>query len=408
MEYVIRLTDHVFGGDCLGRLPDGRVVFVPFGIEGELVRIRLVEEKRGFSRAILLEVIDPSPQRAEPRCCHFGQCGGCQYQHITYSKQLDIKTSILKEQLDRVGVLKDTLVLPCIASPEPYQYRNHVQFHQLADGQLGYYKAGQHELFSIVECYLPECALGEIWPLLKFEGQNDFERISLRRGIGEDIQIILEGQDPSPPELLVEELPVSVVYRYQDSSTVLVGSNFITQEINDKLFQISSGSFFQVNSYIAARITAHLLSSITINTGSLVIDGYCGVGLFSKFIAPFAGRVVGIESSSDACDDFSVNLDEFDNVELYQAPAEKVLPSINFKPDVIILDPPRTGIGRKAMEGFLRLSAATIAYISCDPATLARDARELSEGGYSLRDVTPFDMFPQTSHIESVSIWDKI
>lgn len=407
MEHVVRLTNYIFGGDCLGRLPDGRAVFVPFTIPGELVRIQLVEEKRSYCRAAVLEIIEPSPQRINPLCSHFGECGGCQYQHIPYTEQLALKTSILKDQLERVGELKEVCVLPCVAAPEPFHYRNYVQFHQTPTGQLGYFKANPHEVFPVRECFLLEKALGELWPLLSFDESQDFERVSLRKGAGDDIQIILEGAEPTAPELLVEDLPVSVVYRFDEQATVLAGSEFTTHEINGNVFLVSSGSFFQVNSMVAARMVEKLLASLRLNAISNVLDVYCGVGLFSKFIAPVVDRVVGVESSPDACGDFAVNLDEFENVELYQAQAEQVLPLLKYKPEAVILDPPRSGIGRRAMDGLLQLSPATVAYVSCDPATLARDARKLIDGGYSLMEVTPFDMFPQTSHVESVSLWIK-
>ena len=160
---------------------------------------------------------------------------------------------------------------------------------------------------------------------------------------------------------------------------------------------------------MAEKVVEHLLAIVSqeglLSRETTLLDVYCGVGLFSTFFAPLVGRVIGIESSPSACEDYAYNLDTFDNVELYEAPAEIVLPTMKEPPDVVILDPPRSGIGRKAMDGLLALSPPLILYVSCDPSTLARDAKKLTAGGYQLEQITPFDMFPQTYHIESVSIW---
>lgn len=151
----------------------------------------------------------------------------------------------------------------------------------------------------------------------------------------------------------------------------------------------------------------YLMKNLPITPESTVLDVYCGVGLFSAFLAEKAGQVIGIEDSESACEDFAVNLDEFDNVALYEASADETLPSINFKPDIIVVDPPRSGLGKEALDGLVAQQAGWIAYVSCDPSTLARDARRLEEAKYRLKSVTPFDLFPQTYHIESISLWQR-
>jgi 23S rRNA (uracil1939-C5)-methyltransferase len=172
-------------------------------------------------------------------------------------------------------------------------------------------------------------------------------------------------------------------------------------------FQVSAESFFRVNTPQAGVMVDHLLANLPLTPSTTLLDVYCGVGLFSAFLAPRVGRLIGIENSPSACQDFEVNLDEFDNVEIYEAAAEDVLPALDLRPDVILVDPPRTGLGQPALDGLLGLNAPVLAYGSCDPATLARDARRLIEGGYHLRQITPFDLFPQTYHIESISFWER-
>ena len=405
--YDVTLTTHAYGGEVLGRLPDGRAVFVPFALPGETVRIRLIEEKRGYARAELLEVINPAPGRTIPRCAHFITCGNCHYQHIDYPAQLEAKTAILRDQLERIGQLVDPPVQTIVPCPDPYYYRNNVQFHQTPEGKLGYYKFRSEEVFAIQECHLPEEPINSVWPQLDFDPGSGLERIGLRMGMGDDFLITLESQDPQIPEYIVEDLPVSIAHLGPAGTAVLVGSSYVIMEVLGRQFRVSAGSFFQVNTRMAEALVEHLIANLSLDSGETVLDVYAGVGLFSAFLAPKVERLIGIESSPSACDDFVFNLDEFDNVELYQGTAEEILSGLEARPQAIVVDPPRAGIDRYALDGILSLNPATIAYVSCDPATLARDARRLVEGGYQLRQITPFDLFPQTFHIESLSFWDK-
>ena len=158
---------------------------------------------------------------------------------------------------------------------------------------------------------------------------------------------------------------------------------------------------------MAEKMVNHLLTSLPVSMSTTLLDVYCGVGLFSAFFAPKCGHVIGIESSESACEDFVVNLDEFDNVELYEGFAEDVIPHLQVRPDIVLVDPPRAGLDKQVVDGILKLDPQMIAYISCDPSTLARDAARLINAGYKLKEVTPFDLFPQTYHIESISLFEK-
>ncbi len=175
----------------------------------------------------------------------------------------------------------------------------------------------------------------------------------------------------------------------------------------DRDFKVSAPSFFQVNTVMAEKMTQYLSTRLPVSLSTVLLDIYCGVGLFSAFLAPKCGRVIGIESSESACEDFAVNLDEFDNVELYEGDAGEVIPHLEAGPDIVLVDPPRAGLDKAVVDGILKMSPHLIAYVSCDPSTLARDAARLINGGYKLREVTPFDLFPQTYHIESISLFER-
>ena len=409
MEHEILLTAFTYGGDVMGRLEDGRAVFVPFGLPGERVRIRLTEEKRSFARGELVEILEVSPRRIVPRCKHFGVCGGCYYQNLPYEEQLKIKTEILRDQLTRIGRIENPPVQDMIASPNPWNYRNHVQFHLTKEGKLGYVGAGTSfakGIVPITECYLPEIAINALWPQLEFEPGTNIERVSLRAGKENDLMLILESDSPESPELEIEA-GISVAHLFDENTLVIAGNDYIVISVLGRDFRVSAGSFFQVNTAMAEKMVQHLLTSLPVSLSATLLDVYCGVGLFSAFLAPKCKKVIGVESSASACEDFAVNLDEFDNVELYEGLAEEIIPHLEAKPDIILVDPPRAGLEKRVVDGILKLNQRIIAYVSCDPSTLARDAKRLIEGGYQLKQVTPFDLFPQTYHIESISIFER-
>jgi 23S rRNA (uracil1939-C5)-methyltransferase len=403
---TVKLEKLTYGGDALGRLSDGRAVFVPFALPGETVSILGLDDKRSHIRAGLVNILESSPERIAPKCRHFGVCGGCHYQHLSYPSQLISKREILHDQLTRIGKIEDPPVKQAVPSSPEWNYRNHVQFHLTRAGKLGYVDAHSRSVIPITECHLPEPPLNALWPRLEFDPGLGLERVSLRLGADEETMLVLESESPEAPELELEA-DLSVVHLAGNDVVVMAGNDCLNIMGNDRLFQVSAPSFFQVNTEMAGKMVAHLQAHLPVLPSTTLLDVYCGVGLFSAFFAPHVGRLIGVESSPPACADFAVNLDEFDNVELYEAPAEDVLPALDVKPDVVIVDPPRSGLDKITLQALLVLGPAKIAYVSCDPSTLARDAARLIAGGFRLVQVTPFDLFPQTYHIESISFFEK-
>ena len=394
----------VYGGDCLGRLPDGRAVFVPFVLPGEVVRIEIVEDKKRYARAVPLEILEESPDRIAPRCIHFGECGGCQYQNLDYAKQLQAKEGILRDQFMRIGKFDDPPIHPIVPSPNPWHYRNNVQFHIGQGGELGYIHTDGEHLLPIYECHLPQTLINNLWPQIELGADPEILRLGIRQDTYENLMLVLEGEDKTPPEFSLD-IPVSAVYTPpQDRLTVLAGDDHLTYQILDRNFQVSARSFFQVNTTMAEKLVRYLLDHIQLNDHTRVIELYAGVGLFSAFVAGKVGHLTAIESSGAACHDFTVNLDEFDNVALYEAEAEEVLPTMNLPTDVLIADPPRSGLAPAVHDAIANLQPVQIAYISCDPATLARDLKKITRNGYRLVSATPFDLFPQTAHLETICL----
>ena len=415
--YEITLDKLTYGGDAMGRLPDGRAVFVPFGLPGETVRIQLTQEKQNFARGGILEILKSSLDRITPKCKHFIQCGGCHYQNLPYENQLLAKTDILRDQLQRIGKIENPPIQPMVASPSEWNYRNHIQFHLTDDGKIGFINPNGNAVLPIEECHLPEAAIDNFWRELQFESRMNLERVSLRAGADDDLILVLESDTEETHELEIEA-DISIVHVYEDHPVVIAGSDHLTLQILGKDFHVSAPSFFQVNTKMAEKMVQHLLTNLPIpqsansptSLSTTLLDLYCGVGLFSKFFAPKYAKVIGIESSESANEDFAINLDEFYNVELYEGTAEEILPALVGQIGNLsnmIVDPPRAGLDKHVLDAILQINPQVIAYVSCDPSTLARDAARLIKGGYILKQVTPFDLFPQTYHIESISIFER-
>ena len=393
------------GGEGIGRLPDGRAVFVPFTIPGEMVRVRVLDEKKGYVRGELVEVINPAGNRIQPRCKHFCICGGCHFQHLRYRDQLEIKTNIIEDVLLRVGGLSGINILPIVPSLVEWDYRNNVQYHLHTSGKLGYQRHLSNEVIPIDECFLPSQNLGDLRTRLDLDIQTGIKRVSIREGMDEEILIVLEGENSELPEMEID-LPASVIHLSDIGKIVLAGNDFLMMQVKDKRFKVSAESFFQVNTQMAEKMVDHVLSLIPQGKLNCLVDLYCGVGLFSAFTADKTNKLIGIEFSHAACMDYAENLDEFDHVELYEGSTDVILARLDIRPDVVIVDPPRAGIGNATLDALIRLKPDRIIYVSCDQATLARDASRLVKGGYSFIQLTPFDLFPQTYHIESVSLFD--
>jgi 23S rRNA (uracil1939-C5)-methyltransferase len=403
-EIKLSLTGLAYGGEAFGRDQSGRMIFVPFALPGERARVEVVKTHKRWARARLLEVIEPSPDRIDPRCAHFTLCGGCHYQHMPYAAQLRAKQDIVKDQLARIGGFEDPPVAATVPSPSPWQYRNHMRFSLTPQGKLGFVTAASDRVFAVEECHLPEPPLADIWPRIELESIPGLTHVGLRSGAKDEQLMILHGEGNPEVEVHIE-LPTSVVWLGPGGAAVLGGEGFLEIEVLGRLFRVSAGSFFQVNTALAGELVLRGLEALEVHAGEVVFDLYAGVGLFSAALAAAGARVVAVEDSQWACADFEVNLDEYDDVALYEASVEQALPAIKEKPAAELVDPPRAGLSREALDLLVESGPQRLVYVSCDPATLARDGKRLAAAGYTLESLTPIDLFPQTYHIETISRW---
>jgi 23S rRNA (uracil1939-C5)-methyltransferase len=402
----LTVTNMAYGGAALGR-HEGRVIFVSGAIPGETVRAEITEDKGRFAHACTAEIITPSPERVSPRCPHVPECGGCQWQHIAYPHQLLQKTDIVRDQLTRIAGVTDPPVRPTLGAPSPWGYRNRVTFSVSSDDQLGFQRAGSHDVIPIKECHIADPRIMAIFDTLDLNLPG-LTRLSLAAGSEkDDLLIAFETERDEPPRLSVD-FPISCVHLVGGDDAIpvnLVGNNHVTQRVAGYAYRVSAGRFFQVNTAVAETLVNVVLEWLAPTLDSNVLDAYCGVGLFTLPLAERAGLVFAVELDPGATEDLVLNLAEHENVEVIEGPVETVIPDIvETEPlDAAIVDPPRQGLGVAVIDALVTNGPPRLLYVSCDPATLARDIKRLSRGGYGLDDIQPVDMFPQTYHIETVA-----
>ena len=378
---TVRVESLVFGGAGLAHGPDGRVVFVAFAAPGELVEAQVEREYPDYIQAVATRVVEPSPDRVDPRCPLFGECGGCQLQHMSYAAQLAAKEAVVREQLRRIGRLDDAVVRPIVGAAEPWAYRNHLRFSTGKKyGDVGYIGRKGYGLLKVEACPIADPWVSDLLPKLQGHGAG-LHQIQVRHSAETGSSLI----NPAIPGIAVE-----------------TGQKAYIEELAGRRFDVSASAFFQVN-HAQAEQMVRLVGEALPPAGNLLVDGFAGVGTFAVIFSDRFERVLAIEESNSAAKDSQRNLAQAPNVEMLVGKVEDILPGLEERPDAIVLDPPRPGCAPPVLRAILEFQPSTVVYVSCNPATLARDLRVLVDGGYAVESVTPLDMFPQTGHIECVA-----
>ena len=438
---LLTIEKLIYGGDGLARLPAdahgrGKAVFVPFVLAGEKVEASLTEQKPGFARANAVAIITPSLHRVPPACPYFGQCGGCSYQHASYEHQLEIKKEILRETLRRTAKIELPCEIQVHASP-PWNYRNRsrLQLQTQPAFAAGYFKLGSHELLPVEECPISSPlinrAIAALWQSgragkvpegvheVEFFANADDSRLLVELSCGVEsrrsaVQTWAEEFRAAMPEVgcVVAFRAAKSGTRGQQEKLFAVGVPYLAYQTQRGAYRVSAGSFFQTNRHLTDELVRIVTEGMS---GDLALDLYAGVGLFSTALACDFHHIVSVESSQLSSADLSYN--QPSNGEAVQATTEQylarvensgrvgkgtVLPHIFHKPDLAVVDPPRSGLGERVARLLANLSAPRLTYVSCDPATLARDLVHLLAAGYRLEQVHLVDLFPQTFHLESV------
>ncbi|MFZ5944321.1 MAG: 23S rRNA (uracil(1939)-C(5))-methyltransferase RlmD [Bacillota bacterium] len=437
-KYMVEISGLSHLGEGIGKV-NNFAVFVPGTIPQEKVEVVITEVKKNFARGNLIKVHSPSAKRVEPPCAFADKCGGCQLQHIDYALQLQLKQRQVEDALIKLGGIK-TQVQPVLGMDYPWRYRNKGHF-QLEKNQgqiaLGFYEPGTHDfvpakdslLFSTVinklVRYLEETLTIEDIKLYDRErGQEGIRNIMVResKATGELMVIFItsteDWQLASTADSLTAVFP-QVVSIYQnvnktqqsvilgDKFIIRKGQEFIMDNIGELKFKISPQSFFQINNCQTEVLYNKAIEFAGLSGEETVLDAYCGIGSIALFIASQAKHVIGIEVVKEAIDDARKNaeLNTITNAEFIVGKVEEWLPrwvSAGGKADVIIVDPPRKGCAPETLEAIAEVKPRRVVYVSCNPGTLARDLKYLTEHGYETKEVQPVDMFPQTGHVESI------
>jgi 23S rRNA (uracil1939-C5)-methyltransferase len=402
----ITLSTMAHGGAALGR-HEGRVIFVDGAIPGETVRAEIVEDKERFAHARVLDVIQPSPDRVTPRCPHVPECGGCQWQHIAYARQLVLKTDVVRDQLTRIAGLEEAPVQPILPSPSPWHYRNRVTFGVSESGELGFQRRRSHQIEPIYVCFIADVRLMELYDDLDLDLPN-LTHLTLMAGTEEDDLLMAFGTEEDVPPSLSVDLPVSCVHLVSGEAAIpvnLIGRNHVAQQVTGHTYRVSAGRFFQVNTAVAETLVRLVRTFLKPSPEDTILDAYAGVGLFTLPLSEQAGLVYAVELDPGATEDLIINLGQIENVEVIEGPVEAVLPDLAEAEPLhgVVVDPPRQGLDVAVIDALVAAGPSRLVYVSCDPATLARDIKRLLRGGYRLDTVQPVDMFPQTFHIETVT-----
>lgn len=427
-------------GEGIGRI-DGFAVFVDGALPKETVRVLIIKIKKNYAYGKLLEIISPSPYRVEPHCPVAKTCGGCQLQHFSYEGQLEYKARKVKDDLERIGGLKNVGSLHTCGMEQPWRYRNKAQFPvgngKDKDVQIGFYAKHSHRIVDTPVCYLQDPVNDKITVIVR-EFMNEFQisaydeekHIGLVRHIltrvgrnsGEImVCIVVNGKNIPHSEVLIERLKlvlgvVSIVLNINKQQTNVVlgrkvitlwGRNAIFDTLGDITFEISPLSFYQVNPVQTEVLYSKAVEMARLKGDETVLDLYCGIGTISLFFAKKVKNVFGVEIVPEAIADARKNAERngITNVSFEVGAAEEVVPRLyreqGIIADVIVVDPPRKGCVQTLLDTIVSIAPKKIVYVSCNPATLARDVKVLVEKGYEVKDVQVVDQFPMTVHVET-------
>ncbi|WP_421655977.1 23S rRNA (uracil(1939)-C(5))-methyltransferase RlmD [Leptothermofonsia sp. ETS-13] len=440
----VEIADLSDSGDGVGRFGD-RVVFVPDTVTGDRALVRLVRVRPQYAHGKLQELLKPSPHRIRPRCIVADKCGGCQWQHVDYAYQLVAKQNIVVQALERIGGFTHPPVQPILGVGKPLGYRNKATYplRRSPTGQVqaGYYQKGSHQIVNLNQCPIQDSRLNPLLAEVKQDIQergwgiydeknhrSKLRHLSLRIGrrTGE-ILLTLVSKDGNLAGL--EDQAQTWLHRYPELVGVLLNINpdrtnaifgadtrciagqpYLTEELAGLKFQIRPDTFFQVNTEQAEALLKLILERLQLQGDEVLVDAYCGIGTLTLPLAKRVKRAIGLEVQAEAIEQAWQNatLNQIENVDFQTGAVEATLPHLNLQPHIVLLDPPRRGCDPAVITALQTLRPDHIVYVSCNPATLARDLKLLTQSRrYALQQVQPADFFPQTAHMECVAFLQR-
>lgn len=447
-EYILDIISIGYEGEGIAKI-EGYPIFIEGAILGEKVKVLIVKVKKNYAYGKLIEVIEPSSERIEPKCSIYKRCGGCTVQHMSYKKQLDYKFERVKDCITKIGGLSEGLVKYPIGMDNPERYRNKVQLPVgMVKGELniGFYASRSHNIIDLDTCLIQDKVADRVTNLARqwmlkykiqpasidgvFNKKGLIRHIMIRKGFTtNEVMVVLVSTKEKVPYInefineIVEKIDgiKSIVLNVNKENTNVIlgqecitlwGEDTITDYIDNFKFNISPLSFFQVNPVQTEKLYSKALEYAGLTGEETVFDAYCGTGTITLFLSQKAKKVYGVEIIEPAIINARENarINNIENAEFFVGKSEEVIPELIEKgivPEVIVVDPPRKGCDIKLLEAIGKAKPNKVVYVSCDPSTLARDLKILEEQGYKTEEVQPVDMFPMTSHIENVTLLVK-
>lgn len=445
-EYIFDIISQGYEGEGIAKIDNKYPIFIEGALKGEKVKVRIVKVNKNFAYGKLIEVLEASEERVNPPCAIYKRCGGCKLQHASYKAQLDFKWDRVKDCVSKIGKLDPSIVKYPLGMEEPWRYRNKVQLPiGLINGEvkIGFFAPRSHDIIDMESCLIQDeigdkvVKLTREW-IEKFnirpynvDGEYDekgiVRHIMIRRGFTtNEVMVVLVTNGEKLPhkeefvDLMVKNIPgiKSVIQNINSKKTNVIlglesktlwGEDTISDYIGDFRFNISPLSFFQVNPTQTEVLYGKALEYANLTGNEEVFDAYCGTGTITLFLSQKAKKVYGVEIIPQAIDNAWINAKEnkVENVEFFVGESEVVIPDLinkGVKADVVVVDPPRKGCDKKLLDAITNIDAKKIVYVSCDPSTLGRDLAILEENGYKTLEVQPVDMFPNTSHVETVAL----
>ncbi|NLZ48274.1 MAG: 23S rRNA (uracil(1939)-C(5))-methyltransferase RlmD [Clostridiales bacterium] len=445
-ELLVDIVAEGYQGEGIAK-PQGFPIFIPGALKGEKVKIKIVKLTKNHGFGKLLDIVEPSENRVEPICPLYKRCGGCQLQHMSYQEQLVFKKNRVKDCLERIGKITDVKINDTLGMEEPLRYRNKVQLPvgvEKGEPIIGFYAPRSHDIINLQQCFIQHETGDEVVQLtrdwMKKFGISAYDEntktgvvrhVMIRKGFktGEVMVVLVTNTEKLPHKdefvkLVIEKIPgvKSIIQNINNKPTNVVlgqqnitlwGSNTITDYIGQFKFEISPLSFFQVNPFQTEVLYNKALEYANLSGEETVFDAYCGTGTISLFLAQKAKKVYGVEIIPEAIENAKKNakLNNIHNAEFFVGEAEVIIPKLiedGKKAEVVVVDPPRKGCEKSLIEAIAEMRPNRVVYVSCDPATLARDLRIFEDLGYKTEAVQPVDMFPHTAHVECVTLMSKV
>lgn len=403
LEVQITSLDHY--GRGIARHENG-IIFISNTLTGEVASIEIIKAKKNYFEANCSKLVKISPERINPVCPYYQECGGCDLLHMTYKSQLAFKENKVKEIISKFTKLDTNIIRPIVNNNDSH-YRNKITLQ--VKQTLGFYKKNSHDIVAIEDCLIANEKINNLIKILKKLDYKNFNQIVLRIGIKTNqIMLVIDCLELQNKTYIIDTFKdkvSSIIWKRKHQYITLYGENCIIEKMGKYEFIISPESFFQVNTDVATMMYDKVLEYAALKKTDNVLDLYCGTGTIGIYLSEYAGRVIGVEINKYAIDNAIKNkqTNGISNIDFHLGDVTEVIKKLNFKPNVVIVDPPRSGLDKDGIEVILQMKPSRIVYVSCDPVTLARDLNYLISD-YNVIEITPYDMFSNTYHVECVTL----